>query len=732
MEDLFIEQELDFEKSAAEATLPEDANTWPNEILQELFKQVPYIADFDPNVVMDRVDGEKGYGFGHVEVGNKTAMMPNADPQAQATAGVQKVRIPIIINMQKLQPFDILVTEDSKMLPLTESRLRQALFRPQTFDITSRTPGDHSMIGQLYPPFRQNNSMGGGSGITMPATMGKEGSAEKTALGKLLGEAVKKQTDPSRLANISRLAMSRGSQLAAQGGDAAAKGRKYMAVGTAAAQRMGKTASLLEAVLPFANGEEIEKVANQIAEDDALQSQFLKNGHSTAAALAVLASAPSDLTQKTAESLTSFLKADVAQLTKTSGGYLLKTANHFMWAPLTQNVDRGEAVRRFGSKVVLAADMNGAVTVEEGSAPPPEETPAGPVNHITDFGLYKVHDTEGNELVGYVFPNLIDLDGKKLPLALFTNGSQAAVQGEIFGEPVADPDVQMLPTGNPQGYGLFYRMGADGAEATLPFELRGSITEQGEVVMQGSSFDGNPVNVAVFQPGIEQVVMDGNTVLIPEDFQWLPLNKENEVGLASGPEEVAPKEAAQKSFWTVTVRGDNGCFSFDGLPVEKLASHEKNFLNLNDSLFLMAGLGANLGYVQSKLAEASAWSKPVDIRVGRLIKTAGTVRQEVLASARKKLASNALPKFNLVKEAAVIPDPVAVDTVLSLNFLNDENLTHFVSYLPAIDQAQERMCEMLVAARLGMREIPAGALERAIRSVEEVVEGLKVLAFQEN
>ena len=92
-----------------------------------------------------------------------------------------------------------------------------------------------------------------------------------------------------------------------------------------------------------------------------------------------------------------------------------------------------------------------------------------------------------------------------------------------------------------------------------------------------------------------------------------------------------------------------------------------------------------------------------------------------------KLA-NALRK-DLVKEAAVIPDPTAVDTVLSLGFLNAENLGIFISYLPKIDEAQEKICELLLASRLGLKNIPVPALEKAMRTVEEVLEGLHQLAF---
>ena len=85
----------------------------------------------------------------------------------------------------------------------------------------------------------------------------------------------------------------------------------------------------------------------------------------------------------------------------------------------------------------------------------------------------------------------------------------------------------------------------------------------------------------------------------------------------------------------------------------------------------------------------------------------------------------------LWKEASVISDPVAVDTVLSLGFLNPENIAAFVGYLPVIEEGERRLCELLIASRLGLRHIPTGALERAVRATEDVIAGLKEMAFHE-
>ena len=148
-------------------------------------------------------------------------------------------------------------------------------------------------------------------------------------------------------------------------------------------------------------------------------------------------------------------------------------------------------------------------------------------------------------------------------------------------------------------------------------------------------------------------------------------------------------------------------------------------------MFLLAGLGVEQGYGVTKLAHAMTGDRPEAVRIGRFITTAFEANLDALGSAREKLASIPQLKVDLVKEAAVITDPMAVDTVLSLGFINPENLMTFVSYLPQIDDAQMKLCELLLSTRLGLQSIPESALERAVRSTEEVIEGLKVIAFSQ-
>lgn len=670
--ELFTQPSVKFEKLAAEVTLPEDPNAWPNEITQELFKQVPYIADFEPHVVMDKVDAERGYGFGHVEVTNKTEIQHGASPEGLASAGVRSAKIPVIIKDRKLQAFDVLVTEDSSMLPLTEARLRQAIFRPQNFDITARTPGDMSMIGQLYPPYRQNYGMGGGSGASMSAGMGKEG---KSKLG-----------------------------------------------------------SVLKAILPTITAQDYGHFY-ELLDDAGMRAAFVKNAGATLPSLRLLSTCEPANDEKVASDLFDNIKPTVVQLVREVEGYTLKTANHRCWTVKRASHDRGDMVRIFGEKVVLAADLSGSATMGlGGEAPPaPMEEEQQP-QLIKDFGVYQVRDEQGAELVGHVFPNLIDVDGTPLPLALFWNGEKAAVQGEIVGTKVGD-DVPLVE-GHPRGRGCFYDVSGEEPIATIPLAIRATLAggeEGGGVALMAETFDGREVGILI-QPNLAHVMMgEGEHMLVPDTMKWLPLDDAEEVALLSESETAEKMAHRTRAFATVQIRaGGAECFSIDGLPLLKIAASERSFLSTDDALFLLVGLGVHPQRATEKLAEAIEGRRPIEVKIARSLCTAGEAVDVAVKEAQADRAKLPDLRVWLVKEAAAIPDPTAVDTILSLGFINPENTATFIEYLPQIEEAQKKMCELLVASRLGMQEVPSSALEKAVRSTELVLEGLKVLAFQAN
>lgn len=665
--DLFLDTKLpEFSKTAAEVTLPEDPTQWQQEILQEIYKQVPFIADYDPSVVMDRLDGERGVAFGHVEVGNKTELNVTQGEQAAQVAGIRHVRIPIIVRDGKLFPFDVMVTEDSKVLPLTERRLRSALFRPQVFDVTSRTPGDQSLISALYPPYRQNYGFGGG-GATMSAGMGKEGS---------------------------------------------------------------KHASILAAVLPTAHEGDYTRTAERLQE---VAPWLPHNKEAMAQPLKTLAGFEPRGSKSLHEKVAGVLVPSVVQVARTNEGYVVKKASAQYWLPTLQRMDRGELVKAVGSEVALLIDKTGSVTSTMGedlAAEPEGQTESDSPKLITDYGIYKVQDQEGKHLIGFAFPNLIDVEGHPLPMTLFTNGSQTAVQGEIVGVRVAEG--LSVTTGRPKGYGAFYKVLPNGhVEAMVPMDLQMNFTgADGQVALVGHTMEGREIQVSIEQ-GIKAPAMaDEQHLCVPEDWRWLPLEGTKAVSLVSHPDEYMKVAEVPLS---VQLRGDaSGTFSISGGPIEKVAKDEREMLSMEDTLFYLAGLGVPPTVGIQKMAESIQLMAPVQVAVSRELTPAALVNEEVTKTAQAAPSFTVRLRQDLAKEAAFVPDPLAVDTMLSLGFLNPENVMTFVSYMPQLDEAQAHLGDLLVAARLGLREIPSYALERAMKGLEDVIEGLNVLAFQKN
>jgi hypothetical protein len=662
--DLFITPKLQFEKVAAEYALPEDPNAWSNEVLQELFKQAPYVADYEPAIVLDKVDAERGYGFGHVEVSNKTEIQPGATVAGLEAAGIKHVKIPILIKNRRLQPFDVMINETGEVLPLTEGRLRAAIFRPASFDITGKTPGDMSMVGQLYPPFRQNFGFGGGGGV-MSAGMGKEGSAQ---------------------------------------------------------------GSLLETILPTILSEHYEEFFTKIASSD-MQAAYVANRCFTQPALKKLA-----MWEK-AELPEPDVTPTIVQISKLDVGYAVKTASHHFWAPKTETWDRGQVCKTFGTKVAMDVDMNGSMTMGLDEPKPALDTEVDKYDFIKEFGIYKCRTEDGKDIIGYVFPNLIDVDGTPLPLYLFTNGSEKAVQGDLVGINVGGG--ASLFEGPPRGTGCFYQLLPNGrAQATIPMTIVATLASPGEssgVTLHARTFDGRQIEVEV-QPNIQKVLGVGDTkMLVPETMCWLPLDSAKDVSLLGDPDtaDAQTKMASVNPVLTIEIRSSGpDSFSLSGLPIEKLASEQRNFLTFDEALFILGAAGADLKQSCEKLASALQWNATFSVQADR-----GIVTDRQMMESSVKVAAQVLSKIpdlrqDLVKEAAAIPDPTTVDTVLSLGFINPENISSFIAYLPKIDGAQKKMCELLLVSRLGLRDLPTSALEKAIRATEEVIQGLKVLAFQ--
>lgn len=172
-EPLFIKEpdpnEL-FEKEATIARMPDDDRKWPETVLSELHKQLPFLSGMDIALNFTRIQPEAGYGFGYALVRGQKNAVGLPTPKSEN----QMVKIPIVVADRQLEPFHVFNFE-GRTIPLTQSRFEEALENPRVFagpDVTPKT--SKSLIDQLYPPYQQRQGFGrivDGSGAT-GASMG--------------------------------------------------------------------------------------------------------------------------------------------------------------------------------------------------------------------------------------------------------------------------------------------------------------------------------------------------------------------------------------------------------------------------------------------------------------------------------------------------------------------------------------------------------------------------------
>ena len=203
MENLFLDTDLGFEKTSARGVgLGSNPEEWDSEIMKEAYRQVPYLSDYEVSVILDKRDEEKGYAFGHLSITNQAGrpLSFGSANQGSIQEGLAKeAKIPLIVKEGSLRPLRVFVNNEG-FEPLSERRLGTALFRGDLSSQTGTSPGDQSLVEQLYPPYRLN--VGLNSGIKQASVLSKIASTISSTDRDVILERVK--TDPAILYAVSQ------------------------------------------------------------------------------------------------------------------------------------------------------------------------------------------------------------------------------------------------------------------------------------------------------------------------------------------------------------------------------------------------------------------------------------------------------------------------------------------------------------------------------------------------
>ncbi len=671
--DLFTPIKPLFLTKVAAVPLDEDSSKWAPQILQELFRQSPDASEYNPQVVMLRSDPEQGFALGVIVISGQTDSALSSAPSEQPTS--KKALIPVVVKNNELCPLDLVMTQDKKIYPLTGARLREALFRPNTFDMMTDDQGDNSLYSMFYPPGRSGNNVNSGFA----------GNASDN-IGYVYGPGMKMA---SKTAMKESLMLSIAPTLSQHDLDALSE--------------------KVAAIPDFSANPAFVSVLAHLAEFD---GRLMSDGDA-------------DLLMDKAASLAPI---DVAQFgwDGVRETYWMKTASRTLFAFHRDDIGRKELLKLAGAEVAAKIDSEGTVTVSEPTKDTaPLDTTADKWEVIEKPGIYKVR-SGANEFIGWVLPSLVDFDGTRVPMAVFTNGAVAAIQGQIAGTKVADPGLA-LPEAPPRGSGLFYVMTPGSVEATVPVKVVGAeASMDGSDVIHAVSLTGQPIRIRLVE-GLKAMVPGEEEALLPATARFLPLNNEAPVPLMETAEAMKQASFAQP-YIALRHGGDIIDFTFHGLP--GFESSLPKVASLDDAVFTLCVAGMSPVQAHQMLKHAERTMRTEYVIGVRDVRPVGDFMEDVEKSARAKVASVRELRRDLIKEASVLPDIQTVDSVLSLNYLNPENIRMYVGKLPYLDRALNTVCELTLFSRIGMSEVPEFAAARAGRALDEVIQGLKGLAMR--
>ena len=214
---------------------------------------------------------------------------------------------------------------------------------------------------------------------------------------------------------------------------------------------------------------------------------------------------------------------------------------------------------------------------------------------------------------------------------------------------------------------------------------------------------------------------------IPGDARWAPLG-ETAIKLVDDPVLFMKTSSMKNHTTSVRIISDGKAWSLQGTPLNKVAHDQREMLPASDALFMTCCLGVEPDLAMRSLVKAAQVGE-VELRGCKTI----TLPHEKLAAARSKAQKliEAIPSRHfLLKEAAGLEDMNTVDKVLSLGFLNPENISTFVNYIPDFEQTIQRLADILIASRLGMSDVPEVAAKNAMERLEDVTRGLKELVYR--
>lgn len=370
-----------------------------------------------------------------------------------------------------------------------------------------------------------------------------------------------------------------------------------------------------------------------------------------------------------------------------------------------------------------------------------EEVPSGNGTSCDSPGVYAVRDKAGVSRVGYVLPNVIKLDGSKAGIKIFVGNGISATQKSFYGTPDKTRDIGLTESEPQHGeLGTLVHESNGKVLATVPLRIKSCGMYPDCSYIRAKDYYGDEVDISLtdnakgitkIKDGIKRLKSPNEVKRYnaPKGLKWISLGESKQFAeSASTDRDLGYAKSASINPLKVIRFKDHYIFKAAGL--DKYASVNGvnfDFSNLDEgrASFLLGAFGCP----SEKIAEVLKYDDASpEIQVHGL--DWPKLASEVPEDTRRDDFIRSL-RCNLVKEAAVLEEGEAVDAALSLGFINPDNVNKFVESIPKLKECLSLLSKLLIAARLGMTNIPEDASQAAIHNIMRVVSGLKKLGLMQ-
>lgn len=321
-----------------------------------------------------------------------------------------------------------------------------------------------------------------------------------------------------------------------------------------------------------------------------------------------------------------------------------------------------------------------------------------------------------------VIPNVVDLHGRGVDgYLIMTPGGGTFMKEKLAGVFMNEGcDVMIDHDIEPEGYGFFVMPNGN---VTTPFSVKTKVADMRNGAVYYLVDDGASGIAKVAFADVPKLFRAKDAVFVPADTVFvpaLPVEGDPLVGDAQAMRGHSVKLAAHRAA-SLSYEEDTNSYAFGGV----LADDESYGVEL--ASLLLVHSGDTFTGALDKLARAT--TAPVHFYLPSeepVVEPVTDIREALVEHISQY-------KRNLVKEAAEVASavgPQTVDAMLSLNFITPESLAAFIEALPVFETAQAKLAELLIASRLGLRDVPEQALSSAVRGMERAIAGLKQLQLE--